>query len=150
MSFDLNFCRLDGSLLVISELQEYFAALALFQVNDTEDGGAQFWYQNDATGVYCDFSYSPHDANELEGCGSSGLTFNLNYARPSFFAYETMPLVEAFCERFNLMVEDPQQETVQPANTARLIRSWRAHNAGAVGAMVAMAEEERPVLHYLS
>ena len=61
-----------------------------------------------------------------------------------------MPLVEAFCEGFNLMVEDPQEDTMQSANAARLIQSWRAHNAGAVAAMAGMAEDERPVLHYLS
>lgn len=149
MSFDLYFCRQDGSAPSIPELKEHFAALPLFHVEDVAAGGVQFWYQNEATGVYCDFSYSPLDANELEGCGSSGLTFNLNYSRPSFFAYETMPLVEAFCEYFNLLVEDPQEETVQPAEAERLITSWCAHNARAMGAMTEVAKEEDMELHYL-
>lgn len=149
MSFDLYFCRQDGSLPAISELKNYFASFTLFQITDTEDGGVQFWYQNEATGVYCDFSYSPLDASELEGCGSSGLSFNLNYVRPSFFAYETMPLVEAFCQRFNLVVEDAQEETVQPAETSRLIQSWQGHNVKAMGAMVKVAKEEDMELHYL-
>jgi hypothetical protein len=81
MSFDLYFCRQDGSAPTIPELKEYFSALPLFHVEDVAAGGVEFWYQNEATGVYCGFSYSPLDANELEGCGSTGLTFNLNFRR---------------------------------------------------------------------
>jgi hypothetical protein len=130
MSFDLYFCRQDSSAPAIPELKQYFASFPLFNVEDVAAGGVQFWYQNEATGVHCDFSYSPLDANELEGCGSSGLTFNLNYSRPSFFAYETMPLVEAFCKHFDLVVEDPQEETVQPAETEILITSCSVKRNG--------------------
>jgi hypothetical protein len=91
-----TFAPQNGSAPSIPELKEYFSAFPLFRVSDRADDGVQFWYQNEATGVYCDFSYSPLDANELEGCGSSGLSFNLNYSRHSFFSYEAMPLVEAF------------------------------------------------------
>jgi hypothetical protein len=150
MSFDLYFCRSDGSAPAIPELKHYFASLPFFHVEDVAAGGVQFWYQNEATGVYCDFSYSPLDAKELEGCGSSGLTFNLNYMRPSFFAYETMPLVEAFCKLFNLVVEDPQEEVVQPAEASRLIESWRAHNERAVHAASQVAKEEDLEMRYLS
>lgn len=129
MSFDLYFCRQDGSAPSIPELTEYFAPIPFFQISELAEGGVQFWYHNEATGVYCDFSYSPLDAKELEGCGSSGLSFNLNYVRPSFFAYETMPLVEAFCKRFHLTVEDSQEDTTGPADASRLIASWQSHNA---------------------
>lgn len=149
MSFDLYFCRHDGSAPAIADLKEYFAALPLFKVEDVAHGGVQCWYQNQATGVYCDFSSSPLDADELEGCGSSGLTFNLNYSRPSFFAYETLPLVEAFCNHFQLLVEDAQEETTGPADAARLIASWRAHNAKAMRAIADVAKEEDMELHYL-
>ena len=149
MSFDLYFCPQNGTSPSIPELKEYFSAIPFFQVTDVAEGGVQFWYHNEATGVYCDFSYSPLDANELEGCGSSGLSFNLNYVRPSFFAYETMPLVEAFCKRFNLMVEDSQEETIGPADASHLIASWRSHNAKAMGTMTEVAKEEDMELHYL-
>lgn len=149
MSFDLHFCRQDGSTPSIPELKEHFSANPFVQINDVDDGGVQFWYQNEATGVYCDFSYSPLDATELEGCGASGLSFNLNYIRPSFFAYETMPFVEAFCKHFDLTVEDIQEETKSPADASQLIASWRSHNAKALGAMVQAAKEEGMELHYL-
>jgi hypothetical protein len=131
------------------ELKEYFASVPRFQVNDVEAGGVEFWYQNEETGVYCSFSYSPLDAAELQGCGSTGLTFNLNFHRPSFFAYETMPLVEDFCKRFNLIVENPQDETVEQSDAASLIASWRRHNTWAMGAIKNTASEEDMELHYL-
>lgn len=149
MSFDLYFCRQNKSAPSISELKEYFSSLPLFQVNDVAAGGVEFWYQNEATGVYCLFSYSPLDAAELQGCGSSGLTFNLNFRRPSFFAYETMPLVEDFCKHFDLVVENPQEETVQKADAASLISSWRSHNTRAMGTMKTVAKEENMDLYYL-
>ncbi|HKR15292.1 MAG TPA: hypothetical protein VJT15_24715 [Pyrinomonadaceae bacterium] len=149
MSFDLYFCRPDGAIPSIPELKQYFSTIPFVEINDSADGGVQFWYQNEATGVYCDFSYSPLDANESEGCGSSGLSFNLNFVRPSFFAYETMPLVEAFCKHFNLTVEDSQEETIGPADAAQLIASWRSHNAMAMRSMVQLAKEEGMELHYL-
>lgn len=148
MSFDLYFCGQDKSAPSIPELKEYFSSLPHFQLNDVEAGGVQFWYQNEVTGVYCSFSYSPLDAAELPGCGSTGLSFNLNFLRPSFFAYETMPLVADFCRRFNLVVENPQDETVQQEDASNLIASWRHHNTGAVGAMKKVAQEDDTELHY--
>lgn len=149
MSFDLYFCPQNGPAPTTAELKEYFSALPGFEVSDIPAGGVDFIYQNEATGVYCIFSYSELDARELEGCGSSGLSFNLNYYRPSFFAYETMPLVESFCKNFDLVVEDPQEETVQGAEASRLISSWQSHNTWAMGAMSKTAAEEKLELHYL-
>ena len=150
MSFDLYFCRENNSTPSIEELKEYFSTSSpFFEVNDLDEGGVESFYKNEATGVYCSFSYSLLDANELEGCGSSGLSFNLNYLRPSFFAYETMPLVEAFCKRFDLLVEDSQEETVRHANAERLIASWCANNTSATRRMMVVAKEEDMELHYL-
>jgi hypothetical protein len=149
MSFDLAFCRQDHSVPSTTELKQYFSSARSFQVNDIAEGGVEFWYKNESTGVYFVISYSPLDAAELEGSGSAGLEFNLNYMRPSFFAYETMPIVEAFARHFDLLVEDPQEETVEPANTERLISSWRAHNSRAVSAMVDVAKNKGMATHYL-
>ena len=149
MSFDLYFCRQDKSAPSIPELKEYFSSLPCFRVNDIEAGGVEFWYENEVTGVHCSFSYSPSDAAELQGCGSSGLTFNLNFNRPSFFAYETMPLVEDFCTHFNLSVENPQDEGVENSDATGLIANWRRHNTWAVGAVKDLAKEKDIALRYL-
>lgn len=145
MSFDLYFCRQDNTAPSLTELKNYFSAQPNFNVEDTADGGTQFLYKNEVTGVYCIFASSPLDARELDGCGSSGLSFNINYNRASFFAYEAMPLVETFCRHYDLVVEDPQEETVGPANAAALIDSWRRHNASATAAL---AQSDLD-LHYL-
>src|SRR4051812_28545376 len=100
MSFDLYFCPEGGATPSLSELKEYFASLPLFEVTDVEDDGAEFWYENEVTGVYCVFSYSSAEVDELEECRSGGVSFSLNSCRPSFFAFESIPLVESFCTRF--------------------------------------------------
>jgi len=156
MSFDLYFCRQDGSAPSTTELKEYFSSLPLFQTNDVAAGGIEFWYKNEETGVYCLFSYSPFDATELHGCGSSGLTFNLNYMRPSFFAYESMALVESFCKHFDLLVQNPQvvqnpqDETVQQADATSLISSWCSHNTRAMLTMKTVTKEQDVEMHYLA
>jgi hypothetical protein len=149
LSFDLNFGRQDETVPSVEDLKEYFQKLSSIQANDTEPNGVQFWYQNEVTGVYCSFSYSPDDVDEELGqLAASGLSFNLNYIRPSFFAYETMPLVQRFCERFDLCVEDLQEETVEAADASHLIESWRLHNERAVRAL--SQEKEDPVeMRYL-
>lgn len=150
MSFDLYFCRQNGPAPAIPELREYFSSRG-FAISDVAEGEVEFEYHNEATGVHCLFSYSPSVGDELEGCGSSGLTFNMNFNRPSFFAYECMPLVEAFCKHFNLVVQDPQDETAeqQQADATRLISSWRKQNTWAVGAMKKMAQDHDFDIHYL-
>jgi hypothetical protein len=150
MSFDLFFCRQDGTVPSILELTEYFLSVPRFQVNDLEAGGVEFRYQNDETGVYCGFSYLPPDGEELEGCVASGLAFNLAFNRPSFFAYETMPLVEDFCKHFQLQVVDTMQdESVQLPNAEGLIASWRRNNTWAISAMKNLPTEDSVELHYL-
>jgi len=148
LSFDLNFGRHDGTVPSIEDLKEYFQRFSSFQVNDTEPCGAQFWYQNEVTGVYCSFSYSPDDVDEgLSQFSATGLSYNLNYIRPSFFSYETMPLVQGFCENFDLLVEDVQEETVEAAVASQLIESWRQHNKRAVRAL---SQEKDVEMRYLS
>jgi hypothetical protein len=64
MSFDLYFRDPDSGTPSAERLKEYFAASLLFRINDLENGGAQFWYENQATGVYCDFSYCPRGSDD--------------------------------------------------------------------------------------
>lgn len=146
MSFDLYFCPQEGVGPSIPELKEYFSALPHFETDDVDGDGVEFWYENEVTGVYCVFSYSPDTARDE---APSGFSFSLNFFRPSFFAYETMPLVEGFCRHFNLLVEDHQAETTGPANTEELINSWRASEVKVVAALRNGPEEERAELHYL-
>ena len=135
MSFDLYFCGEDNSIPEINQLQRFFQDQIFFTYKELESGGVHFGYENEETGVYCSFSYDLEDADpEISQCAATGLSFNINYLRPSFFAYECMPLVEAFCKQFSLNVEDPQEETLGEASASTLITSWRKHNHWAVNA----------------
>src|SRR5262245_65626299 len=109
MSFDLFLRRPDNSLPSPSELKDYFSRSGHPEIAKSDDGD-QFFYSNEATGVYCSFEYD--ESHETEGGRTSVIAFNLNFMRPSFFAYECMPLVEQVGTHFNLIVEDPQEETV--------------------------------------
>jgi hypothetical protein len=149
MSFDLYFCPQSNAGPSITELKRYFSALPHFDTDDVEGDGHEFYYENDVTGVYCVFYYLPPHAGESDESGGSGLSFSLNFFRPSFFAYETMPLVEDFSRHFNLLVEDPQAETKGPANSADLIKSWRASEAKAFASMRDMPEDEKDELHFM-
>ena len=90
MSFDLYFCRENGSAPSVEELKNYFSVLPHFQLEEAESDAVEFRYLNEATGVYCFFSLSPLDAAELTGCGSSGLSFSLNFILQSnqIFSYQ--------------------------------------------------------------
>ncbi len=73
MSFDLAFFRDDRTLPTEPELTPYFTTIPGFTVTRT-DLGAQYWYANDDTGVYCHFNFdSSHEP------GESPISFNLNY-----------------------------------------------------------------------
>jgi hypothetical protein len=59
---------------------------------------------------------------------------NLNYARPAFFAYEVMMVVEHLAGTFDLMVYDPQTERSMPADgcAEALTQSWSRGNEATV------------------
>ena len=70
---------------------------------------AQLWYENPKTGVYFSIDFepkapeSPGDAPPIpDGYFDTGLSFNLNYNRPSYFGFEAMPFVEQVAARFGL------------------------------------------------
>lgn len=129
MSFDLTFSRDNSTLPTEQELTTYFSSIDGFSVTRT-DSGAQYWYANDDTGVYCHF-----DLETNGQLGDPSISFNLNYIRPSFFAYECMPIVVEFCREFDLRVNDPQEGTKRAAVLHELVDSWMDHNANAVNAI---------------
>lgn len=129
MSFDLTFSRDNSTLPTEQELTTYFSSIDGFSVTRT-DSGAQYWYANDDTGVYCHFDLGTNDQP-----GAPSISFNLNYIRPSFFAYECMPIVVEFCRAFDLQVDDPQEGIKRAAVLSELVESWMDHNANAVNAI---------------
>ena len=129
MSFDLY---LRGDNLTLANVLEHFDRYPEFQRQELPESA--YALVNASTGVYC---YLRLDDDDTEGARGESLCFSLNYNRPTFFALETLPLVESLCKRFQLLVEDPQEEVVGPASFGELIKSWRVHNERAVKAIKA-------------
>jgi hypothetical protein len=139
MTFDLYFHSRGPDQLQARDLEHYFGGSEHFSVQREADL-IDFHYNNEQTGVYCTFSF------QMGGDEDKSLEFRLNYNRPISFPYEAFPLVEDLCRQFNLMVEDAQENTVEPAHAGRLADSWRAHNIRVVQALVARGM----ALRYLS
>jgi hypothetical protein len=158
MSYDLYFYQRVGQKFEQERVRTYFLNQSGFTINGSLPGSWQAWYENDVTGVYCSFDYdelieedsAPPSAPEFS---FTGLCFNINYHRPTFFALESMPLVCHVAETFRFLVGDPQEDTgdlivpIQPAIEA-LVGSWERHNAGAVPAVHQDPDDEPPYLYY--
>jgi hypothetical protein len=141
MSHDLHFFTrqqrtIDPSLLIAWAGK--FARLTT-KLSNT---GLQFAYRKPDTGVHfaLNFEAVAGDDSDLvlpEGCFRTGIALSLNYGRPTYFAYESMPLVEDFAQGFDLLVMDVQAERARPGpcNVDDLIRSWRDSNRRAVRSM---------------
>ena len=109
MSFDLFFCWDRQERINFEAVCSWSDALAYFERNDN-----QLWYRNEDTGVYFSLDFEGKQPAEgegpeiPEGYFDTGLSFNLNFNRPSYFGYEAMPFVENLSKRFGLFAFDPQ------------------------------------------
>jgi hypothetical protein len=150
MSFDLHFCWRQASKIDFQDVRAWAARIEGFDARD-----AQLWYSNPSTGVYFSFDFeaqspeSPDDGPFIpSGYFNSGLSFNLNYNRPSYFAFEAMPVVADVTSRFGLSVLNPQAgeaESPSPADCESLVRSWVQHNQRAVRAMMEQPNAAAPL-----
>lgn len=69
--------------------------------------------------------------------GTSSAT-NLNYLRPTFFAWESLPVVEDLTKQFDLLVFDPQnwdQAAPCPFDYEALLKTWKEGNLLALRAV---------------
>lgn len=139
MSFDLFF--FGGRAVTQSALIRYFQGASVwYRFQQLDSGDLRVLYVNQVTGVYCWFDCQPQ-APGPDGAGLqyTGVSFGLNYGRPSFFALEAMAEVEAFAAHFDLLVEDPQDEpggrgpkAPRVRSAAELVASWQRANSQAL------------------
>lgn len=156
MSYDLYFYREAATEFAPDAVRTYFAERSNFKVNGGPD--FQAWYENKTTGVYCSFEYTQASEDDsaptpATGFQYTGLYFNINFNRPSFFAIETMPLVEFVADRFRLLMGDPQadlEDVIFPSRLSAdaLVASWEKSNARAVRAIHADETEDVRYLYY--
>jgi len=152
MSFDLYFCWRKPERMNFDEVTAWSKGIECFKRSDT-----QLWYSNPKTGVYFSFDFeakapeSPDDGPDIpDGYFDSGLSFNLNYNRPSYFAFEAMPIVEKLASEFGLGVANPQgnldgHESAIVADSELLVQSWANSNKRAILLMMEQPQASRPL-----
>lgn len=103
------------------------------------------WYRNTETGVYAQFALEANRGvpspvpDDLRWAGVSVI---LNYVRPSFFALEVMPIVEALADELGLLVDDAQAgQTAVRARAFQLVASWNDGNRAAIEALMKQGHE---------
>ncbi len=139
MWYELFFHARQDAIPSEESLISYFGENPSFSVGRWEEEemkGLRFFYKHDDTGVNFSFLFE-------RGCDKAadytppgyvypGLSFRIKAGHALFYAMEAMPLVADFCARFGLLADDPQEETVAPADERELVRSWMRHNAAMI------------------
>lgn len=129
MSYDLYFCQRAPTNLHFDQVVEWSRQYPDFR----KDGDSQLIYENQNTGVYfileCSEQAQGEDPGIPTGVHPTGLSLSLNYARPTFFALEAMPIAEALASHLGLTTFDPQGgPTDGMQSSEQLIRSWSKSN----------------------
>ncbi|MEP7075432.1 MAG: hypothetical protein ABI878_06445 [Acidobacteriota bacterium] len=112
MSFDLYFYKKKGSAVSEKEIAAFLTSNGCVR----EGEFPQWFYANDATGVYFSFeiqaeSDDPEEITRFESFDefdNTRFSFNINFIRPNFFALEAFPIVERLMSKFDLSALDPQ------------------------------------------
>ncbi len=130
-----------------------------FEVNKPSETDLQFLYEHPDTGVRFLINYYPGDAEEEDGLvprgfRDTGLSFNLNFVRPSFYPLEAFPIAREFAEAFGLLGYDPAGEEggdgdpedepprPHPLDVEKLTASWAEGNRFAVRALAPELHDE--------
>jgi len=137
MSFDLYFCWQTNAKVDFGAVSAWANQQGNFNRKDN-----QLWYDNPITGVYFSLDFDPQGPTTPEespippGYYDSGLAFNLNFNRPSFFGREAMPYVEQLASQFGLFVVDNQADKgpvlLTQVESSMLVDSWLRHNEWAI------------------
>ncbi len=144
MSWDLFFVMPRQRGPSAADVLTYLRSTGVFQLSTDQADADTFEAVYDnllLTKVHLELSYSRPTAPDSgdEGFVNSGLSANLKYVRPSFFAHEAMPLFEQLARSLDLRVEDPQDESADGpivADAQRLIASWEHANELAVRSVI--------------
>jgi hypothetical protein len=147
VSYDLYFCSRERREPFFDDVIAWSGKYPPFKkTSDT-----QLFYENEDTRAYFTIEQSStDDTNELDtptGMSATGLSFNVNYVRPTFFALEAMPVAESLAREFDLTMLDPQGEGTGAFSADQLTVSWSKSNRWAISAV---AERDPASLFYLS
>lgn len=144
MSYELHLVAPADGRVELADVRRYLALQPPVEVPVTWDANQPAWYRNPDTGVTFWIE------NDSGGSGPDGfkalVSCYLNYARPTFFAFEAMPFIAALARELGLLAVGGQTGTVPVlVDEAELIESWRSLNRQAIAA----AAREGTVLPYM-
>lgn len=123
MSYDL-FLKPENNKFSKGDFDRYFSGRKNYNVE-----GCQAWYQNEDTGV--NFLFELQDESDRdENEEFYPVAFNMNYFRPSYFAYEAEPEVRSFINEFSMIVDDPQAHGmgIGEYSTEKFLKGWAYGN----------------------
>jgi len=127
MSYDLSFLP-DGAAPSREAFLAHFKARPNYEIE-----GDQAWYRSEDTGTYFVFELASADgeSDPEDPAAAAWAAFNINYARPRFFAREAVIEIEAFLGVFPGAIVDPQAEEPERGafDSARFLAAWDRTNA---------------------
>lgn len=134
MSYDLFFYKAKDSNLTTDQIGDYLSN----KLTPINENGNQWFFENKNTEVYYSFETSdPVEEDEAEDFTDSfkdfvntGIAFNLNFIRPSFFGQEAFNFVETFINDLDLFVMNPQGSDDSPSKPSKkfLFENWNKTN----------------------
>lgn len=139
MSYDLTFYAQKDKNPTLVAVKAFFESRGNYHSEEKE-----FSYEHEITGSYFSFSYIKAGTYETEeeiqeGFDTAEYYFNINYSRPSFFIYEAVIEIAAFCNEFQLRIANPQGEGgIKSLDTQNIIDTWLHSNNWAQKMMAQM------------
>ncbi|WP_202077482.1 hypothetical protein [Caldalkalibacillus salinus] len=136
MSYELYFTQKSPEKISHEALDAFFQEDELWAIDVEESATINIKYHNDLTQTTFHIRIIDNDPSEQEDGGFyfSGILMSLSYARPTYFAYESMIVVKEMADHFDLYVIDAQDHVIggngspKKVEADELTRSWEKNN----------------------
>jgi len=131
MSYDLYFFKNIETKITNDEVEYYLSFNLVPEENN------QWFFHNPDTEVYFTFLKTENEDDDqsqnFENFEDLGISFNLNFLRPSFFGIEAFDFVEKLVNDLDLYVYNPQSENDKPYKPTKteLFENWNKTNLNA-------------------
>ncbi|AOC93510.1 hypothetical protein BB050_00354 [Flavobacterium anhuiense] len=130
MSYDLYFFTSKENPITFEEIENYLSFNLVPEENN------QWFFHNPDSEVYFTFLKTENDEENTESFQNLkdvGISFNLNFLRPSFFGIEAFKFVEKLINDLDLYVFNPQSENEKPYKPTQkeLFDNWNSTNLNA-------------------
>ncbi len=130
-----------------NELQSFLTSLGCFSEIKNTDSGFNAVYHNKDTEATAYFTFNRDDRarnHDHQGFSYTGLSLNINYYRPFYYAYEAALVSETISKKFNLYISDPQSRDSAPKmRTAdEMFATWDRINTESICQMIERMRKE--------